>query len=63
MVENPASFVGSDMANRAIDADASVSRVEELARRGTQDPATLTAEDVRDVCAALVSHIDKGSGG
>lgn len=61
MVENPASTVGSDIANRALDADASVERVADLAKRGMGDPSALNPDDVRAVCAALVSHLDKAN--
>ena len=59
VVENPASAVGADIANAAAEAGAPADRIEELARRGTEDPTVLRGEDVREICAALLSHLGK----
>ena len=61
MVENPANAMASGLASaQAVDSEVKT-RLSELARRGKDDPSGLAAEDIRELCASVLTLLDESS--
>ena len=58
MVETPANALASEMANRAVTLDLNSDRAEQIASRGSKDPAALAPDEVKDLCAAVMAFIE-----
>ena len=60
MVENPANTTSSELVSaQAVDAELKT-RALELARKGSDNPESLTAHEVTQLCAALLAFLGEG---
>ena len=60
MVENPANAMSSELVSaQAVDADLRT-RALELSRKGRDDPGALTAQEVAQLCSAMLVFLGEG---
>ena len=55
MVENPANAIAANMDGK-VEQEMQAKRIEELAGKGARDPSSLVADEVKDLCDAILAR-------